>query len=101
MSAVIDGQPIAVPASRLVSGAQHRLAWEWYWIGGRVTASPLRAKLIQLETTLLEHRRSAAAIALAAPYDDDPADAAASLSAFMAARPDIAGVLRGAAATGG
>jgi exosortase A len=101
MPAQIDGQPRTVPASRLVSGGAHLLAWQWYWIGGRVTASPFGAKLLQLETTLLEGRRSAAAIAIAAPYDDDPAEAAASLTAFTAARPDITSMLRGAAAIDG
>jgi exosortase A len=98
MTARIDGQTMTVPASRVVSGATHLLAWQWYWIGGRMTASALGAKLLQLQTTLLEGQRSAAAIAIAAPYEIDPAEAAATLDAFMAAQPDIAGMLRRAAA---
>src|SRR5205807_2053263 len=94
MPVTVDGERLVVPVSRLTSGSKQLLAWQWYWIGGRTTASPVRAKLIQLEATLIEGRRSAAAIALAAPYGADPAEAAASLTDFMAARPDIAGVLR-------
>ncbi|MEJ0072251.1 MAG: exosortase A, partial [Pseudomonadota bacterium] len=96
----VDGAPLTVPASRLISGGTRQLAWQWYWIGGRMTASPLQAKLMQLTTTLLEGRRSGAAIALAAPYDENPAEATASLSAFLAAGPDIAGMLRRATETG-
>jgi exosortase A len=97
----IDGEPLEVPASRLFDGRRRLLAWQWYWIGGRATASPVRAKLMQLEATLIEGRRSAALVALAAPYDGDPDEAAAALAAFMAARPDIAGLLRRAATPGG
>jgi exosortase A len=98
MTATIDGETLSVPASRLFDGAQRLLAWQWYWIGGRTTANPVRAKLMQLEATLIERRRSAATIALGAPYsDDDPGTAAAALTAFMAARPDIADALRRAA----
>jgi exosortase A len=94
VTAMIDGAPLTVPSSRLISGGMRQLAWQWYWIGGHMTASPLQAKLMQLKTTLLQGWRSGAAIALAAPYGENPADAAASLSAFLAARPDIAGMLR-------
>ncbi len=98
---MLDGDAVTLPASRLVSGTGRRLAWQWYWIGGRIAAGPLHAKLLQLETTLIEGRRSAAVIALAAPYDEDPAAAAAALAAFVAARPDIVGTLRRAAAIDG
>jgi EpsI family protein len=101
MRVTIEGAPETVPASRVVSGGARRLVWQWYWIGGHVTASPLRAKLLQLEAAFRGGLRSAAVITLAAPYDADPAEAAATLADFVAARPDISGVLRRASATGG
>src|SRR5262249_32626789 len=97
----IDGQPHTVPASRIAAGTTQRVVWQWYWIGGRIPASPLRAKLLQLEAALHGGAPSAAVITLAAPYDDDPGEATASLVAFMTARPDIVGVLRRAGASGG
>lgn len=97
----IDGHAITVPASRLASGAARRLAWQWYWIGGEVTSSALRAKFLQLDAALRGGSRSAAVIALAAPYDGDPDQAAVTLAAFLAARPDIAGALRRASMAGG
>src|SRR5262249_36052976 len=65
---VVDGVALSVPSSRLTAGGERRLAWSWYWIGGHVTANPVEAKLIQLRATLVEQQRSAAAIALSAPY---------------------------------
>ena len=78
-----------------------RLAWQWYWIGGEVTSSAPRAKLLQLEAALRGGSRSAAVIVLAAPYDSDSDAAAKTLAAFLAARPDIAGALQRASAPGG
>jgi EpsI family protein len=96
-----DMVPDSVPASRVVSGPARRLVWQWYWIGGHVTASPLRAKLLLLQAGLAGAMPSSAVVTLAAPYDEDPAQAAAILRDFLTARPDIAGALQRARAGGG
>lgn len=93
MTVGLEGGSLTVPASRLASGMAHRVAVQWYWVGGEFTASPVRAKLIELKVALLGGRRSAAAIALSAPYGDSPAEAAASIADFLAAKPEIAGML--------
>jgi exosortase A len=92
--AEIDGKARSVTQTRIRSvTAGNRLVWNWYWIGGRVTASRPLAKLLQIETTLLEGRRSAAMIALATPYADDPERAARVLQQFVRDMPSIDSLL--------
>jgi exosortase A len=92
--AEIDGKRRLVRQTRIRSvAAGNRLVWNWYWIGGRVTASRPLAKLLQVETTLLEGRRSAAVIALATPYSDDPQRAARVLQEFVRDMPSIDSLL--------
>jgi exosortase A len=98
--AELDGRRRIVTQTRIRSvSAGNRLVWNWYWIGGRVTASRPLAKLLQAETTLLEGRRSAAVIALATPYNDDVARAARVLQDFVRDMPSIDSLLD--RATGG
>lgn len=92
--AEIDGKPRSIVATRARSQLDgNRLIWNWYWIGGHVTANRLFAKLLQAEAMLLEGRRSAAIIAVATPYTDDPVRAAGVLGEFMHDTPSLDALL--------
>ena len=60
-----------------------RMVWYWYWVGDRYTASPLAAKFYEVMAILLGRSRSAAVIAIAADYRDQPAEAVAKLQDFI------------------
>jgi EpsI family protein len=62
---------------------RQRLAWHWYWIDGKFTASTLKAKLLQVEAELVTRRREAAAIVISTDQTTSPEDAAAVLQDFV------------------
>jgi exosortase A len=62
---------------------QRLLVWSWYLVGDRYTANPLVAKLLEAKSRLLGSRGEAAVIAVAAPYEEKPEIAAATLTAFL------------------
>lgn len=67
------------------SGGQRRLAAGWYWVGGRLTGSATKAKLLQAFERLFGQDRPAAVVAISAPYDETPTEAMEVLSRFLAA----------------
>jgi EpsI family protein len=79
-----DTTPLNVPLSgTLLLGRNKLLVWQWYWLGNKVTASLMRAKL-DLAITRLSRRSDASAwVALYAAVDEEPAQARATLEAFM------------------
>ena len=81
--AILDGRPKATAYARLLSRSQGRLVWYWFWVDGEFTASPLIAKLLQARARLTGGNEAAAVIAVAANYEETPADAAAVLRSFM------------------
>jgi EpsI family protein len=63
-----------LPVRRLEvkDGGQKRLVLVWYWVGGRFTADPLVAKLLQAKAALLGGPQAAAVIVASAPYAGGP-----------------------------
>jgi exosortase A len=76
-----------LPVRRLEVRAdrQRRLVLVWYWIGGRFTADPLAAKLLQAKAALLDGPAAAAVIVASAPYDAEPQDAHTTLGQALVA----------------
>jgi EpsI family protein len=79
-----DTTPLHVPLSgTLLQGRSKLLVWQWYWLGNKVTASLLRAKLDLAITRLTRRSDASAWVALYAVVDEEPAQARATLEAFM------------------
>jgi exosortase A len=80
----LDSGELAVDQHLLSSRrGQRLLVWSWYLVGDTHTANPYLAKLLEAKSRLLGHRGEAALIAVAAPYDEQPDTAAATLKAFL------------------
>ena len=69
-------------------------ARQWYWIDGAVTASPVRAKLLQVRARLLGHGDAGAIIVVQAPTTGNEVPPALVALARAAAR-EMPAVLRG------
>lgn len=68
--------------TRLRSLPQRLLVWDWYRISGRDVASPYLAKLYLAADKLLGRGDDAAALIIAAPYDERVEEAQATLREF-------------------
>lgn len=89
-----NGERLRVQAIRLSQGARQRLIWQWYWVDGRTTASPMATKLLEAWDSLSRRERGSAVIAVAADYEIHPQEAEALLEQFLKAMtPVLAGVL--------
>ena len=64
---------------------QRRLVMTWYWVGGRFSADPLTAKLLQAKAALLGGPAAAAVVVVSTPYRSDASGARATLGAALAA----------------
>ncbi|WP_296897024.1 exosortase C-terminal domain/associated protein EpsI, partial [Thiohalocapsa sp.] len=62
---------------------QRLLVWTWYLVGDHRTANPYLAKLLEAKSRLSGNRGEAALVAVAAPYDERPEEAAGVLTAFL------------------
>jgi exosortase A len=82
--ATIDGAPMMVTRFDLIGAGHRRMVWVWYWVDGRFTADRRLAKALNLAAILTGGERRAAVIALAADYEDDPAEAGEALARFAA-----------------
>jgi exosortase A len=83
--AEIAGRPARLEVLR---GAQAgRLVASWYWVAGRLTPDPLEAKLLQTWATLTGGSRSAAVVALSAPFDERAEEALSTLQRLAADLP--------------
>ncbi|KAF0102827.1 MAG: hypothetical protein FD187_810 [bacterium] len=82
----VAGAPLELAESVMDSRAdnQRLLVWQWQRIQGRDGISPYRAKIELTLSALLGEGTEAAAVILAAPYENDPAEARAILTAFLA-----------------
>lgn len=78
----IAGAAFTVRQSRLKGGEQRLLAWHWYWIGGRVTASPYVAKLYQAWDRLLLRGDDSAVAVLFTPLGARQETSVATLGEF-------------------
>jgi EpsI family protein len=81
----------------LRSAHQRLLVWDWYWIGGTPLTSPYIAKLYLARDRLLGRGDDAAAVIIAAPYDEQPERARQTLREFASEmRPAIDAALAAA-----
>jgi exosortase A len=81
--AVVEGAPLKVAYTQLVSRDGGRLVWHWYWVDGRFTSNPYFAKLLQAKVSLFGGLEGAAAVVVATDYRDAPSEAAAVLHRFL------------------
>lgn len=83
----LEGGPLELVESVLDSRAENQrlLVWQWHRIQARDGISPYRAKIELTLSALLGQGTEAAAVIVAAPYENDPAEARATLKAFLAA----------------
>jgi len=78
-----DEGRVDIRQSKLKSPTQKLLIWDWYRISGRDLSSPYLGKLLLARDRLLARGDDAAAVIIAAPYDDAPDQAAATLRQFV------------------
>lgn len=95
---LVAGRVMPLGMQKLQGPDGKREVYYWYWVDGRFTASRLMAKLLEVQAEFLGRKRSAAAIAVAADYDVDPAVAVETLHGFLAALPSLAPMLEQVAA---
>lgn len=74
---VIDQDELTVEATRIAAPGRRRLVWLWYWVDGRFTSDRMVAKFLEAKAKLLGADPAAAAIVVAADYQDKPEEAAA------------------------
>jgi EpsI family protein len=83
----LDGQVVTVRRALLrdnaVIGQTRLVAWHWYWINGRLTASDIAGKVWLAHARLTGQGDDSAAIVIFAP-EDQPGSAAAALQAYLA-----------------
>jgi exosortase A len=96
---VIDGKALEIRTADLRGPEGSRwLAWQWYWIDGRLTASDTRAKLLTVLARLRGRGDDCAVVVLIAAQDQ-AMGADVALAAFAAAAaPKFDGLLRQAEA---
>lgn len=83
--AEVAGRHARVDTLRGPSGG--RVVASWYWVGGRLTADPMEAKLLQTWSTLTGRNRAAAVVALSAPFEERPEEALAAVGRLAADLP--------------
>lgn len=81
----ISGQPMALRQARLQdsSTGQRLLVWYWHHINGNDGISHVEGKFRLALSKLLGLGNAASGVIVAAPYDDQPAEAAALLTRFL------------------
>jgi EpsI family protein len=82
---MLDGKPITVASTQIVSGPRHRLVWSFYVVDGRITAGLLETKLLRARAVLLDREPVGAFVAISASMDDPKDPAEQQLSRFLAA----------------
>ncbi len=86
---ILPGAPSTISATTLISGAQQRLVWHWYWVDGQFTSNPLLAKLLEAKANLMWGESRAAAIILSTKIRTNKREAAVRLHNFLESDPDI------------
>ena len=81
------GHDPRIPVRRLQlrDGGETRVAYLWYWVGGRYVADPLAAKMLQAKAALLGGPKAAAVVIMSAPYDLEPSEARATIEQALSA----------------
>lgn len=80
---VVDSMRSKIAYTRFRSGSATLLVWHWFWVDRTVTGSPHVAKILSVKQTLLGSGRAAAFVAIAARYDETPAEAARVMREFL------------------
>ena len=81
----IDGRATEISETRLRGPERgRRLTWHWYWVDGRIVASPAVAKLLQAKANLFGSDQRAAAIALSTNEGTDPEEARKAMQTLLA-----------------
>jgi len=62
----------------------NRMAYQWYWIGGRVTSNRYVAKIFQVMNQVFSGEEAAASIVISTRFDEVPRDADRVLQDFLA-----------------
>ncbi len=93
--ATVDGHPVSIRTAELLGPGEVRLvAWQWYWINGRLTGSDHSAKAWTAWSRLLGQGDDSAVVVLYTPKGEAGSGEAA-LTAFAAeANPVIEAALR-------
>lgn len=94
---IVQGAPLTVQSLDARSGAARRLVWSFYWVDGEFTSHPMVAKWLQVRARVLARPTAAAAIAVAADYEDDPQAAVSALQGFLEHAGSLAGLLKASA----
>jgi exosortase A len=84
----------AVQLTEVRFAGQRRLVMAWYWVGGRFTADPLLAKLLQAKAALVGGPAAAAVVVASTAYRSDARAARATLGAALAALALEQGLIR-------
>ena len=80
---LFEGEPLDIRQGRLLSTTQSLLVWRWNWTSGMHTVNDYHAKLLEVRDKLTGNVQDGAGIVLAAPYVDNPREAASVLQAFL------------------
>jgi EpsI family protein len=79
----IQGRDLAVRETAVAGPGGRFIVWQWYAIGGRVTASEYVGKLLQSKQKFLTGSGDGAVLMVFTPYEDAPAAARPALRAFL------------------
>jgi exosortase A len=83
--AVLDGKPVTVASTQIVSGQHHRLVWSFYVVDGRIAAGLFETKLLRARAVLVDREPVGAFVAISASMDDPKDSAEQRLSRFLTA----------------
>jgi EpsI family protein len=83
--AVLDGKPVTVASTQIVSGQHHRLVWSFYVVDGRIAAGLFETKLLRARAVLVDREPVGAFVAISASMDDPKDPAGQQLSRFLTA----------------
>lgn len=64
---------------------RRRVILRWFWVGHRMTGSPVRAKFNQVWSIISGGPRAAAVVVVSAEYENDPEEALKTLRSFISA----------------
>jgi len=79
----LDGEPIEANETLLHLNEAERLIWNFYWVDGQFTASPLRSRFLEAENRLFSHQHGEAAVAVSTEVRTNAKDAADLLQNFL------------------